>query len=196
MPDSEVFPLVAQMRVRFASNPVSCSPPSTDIKGVMDLTIKRIKGTDYIYHTFKDPRVGGTKWISCGAVDKDGSQLRALTLGKQYLEHRRVDIDVELERIESNIKQIRGWMGGIGVHTEVVLVAPLYCGIIIIGIVPKSIMCFGVRITKYSLLEHAKDKIHNTRKITSSISEGGKEYHLPFFSSEYSFFESSGVWIR
>lgn len=72
----------------------------------MPITIKRVKGIEYVYFTYYDQKTGKKKEIYCGVAIKSESKKKALKLEISHLTQQKEDIVERVKEVENELKQL------------------------------------------------------------------------------------------
>ena len=73
----------------------------------MPITKKNVKGIEYLYFTYYDPKDGKKKEIYCGLASKPESKKKALNLEISYLLEQKKNVVEKVNKAENELKQLK-----------------------------------------------------------------------------------------
>ena len=73
---------------------------------LLSITIKNVKGTEYLYFTYYDQKVSKKKEVYCGLSSKNESKQKALKLEMSYLTEQKNNIVEKVKEVEKKLNQL------------------------------------------------------------------------------------------
>lgn len=72
----------------------------------MPITIKNVKGIEYLYFTYYDQKISKKKEVYCGLSSKKESKYKALELEMSYLTEQKKNITEKVKEVEKKLNQL------------------------------------------------------------------------------------------
>ena len=73
----------------------------------MPISIKKVKGSEYLYFIYYDSKTGKKKEVYCGLSSRPESKKKALEMEIDYLNEQKKNLSEKVQSAESELKQIK-----------------------------------------------------------------------------------------